>query len=470
MRAKKELKLKDQKVAIIGTGISGFSALKLCLREKAQVYAVNQGEVEKWPVYNKLKDLIPTFQCLSQDDPDTAQSLASMNLIIISPGIPREHPVLEKAHLYNVPIWGEVELGYYFVREPLIAITGTNGKTTTVSLLGDMLKRTPKKVFIGGNIGTPLCDFALSEEEYDIVLLELSSFQLESVFEFRADLAAITNLSFSHGERYDEIESYAKAKWQLAKKVVPKGHLFYDKHYPWPSEWISFLPCSSTALDTARAGDMRMILNKEYDLSKFSLVGDHNIINLYLAVKMFEMFNKRYDFFTNEQIHQAVSDCIANFKSPPHRVQLVSDNCKSYMAFNDSKSTNWKSTDVAVKAMESGPLRPLWLIVGGQCRGGEGESITPYLEYFKQKVDKLLLFGDSANKVEEEVFDQIPIRKFRLLDDVIRYVDEENFKGILLFSPAFPSFDLYSNYEKRGEHFLKLLAPIEVVENQRPTH
>ena len=415
---------------------------------------VNSGKVDDWAT-DSILACIDKKNCHSEVDSDTAHFLSICSLIILSPGIPRNHKVLDTAHLFKVPIWSEIELAFWFVANPIIAITGSNGKTTTTTLISEFFKHSGKKVFVGGNIGIPLCDYAQGEEKYDCLILELSSFQLESIDQFKADIALVLNLSLNHGERYLGLETYGQAKWNITNKMGWKDFLIYDEDNSFLCKKALNMPFSTWGVKTTRVNELKKILQKEYDLSKFQLIGGHNILNLFFAIKATELYVER--FLPNELAHfkKGIQSAINLVEGVKHRVQKISCS-KKYSIFNDAKSTNWDATLTAIHAVIGG-RRPLWLILGGRPRG-RGEEMNYFLEQIKGKVQKILCFGECANFVEEQVFDKFDLRKFRILNDVISFVDKEKFSGTLLFSPAFPSFDLYKNYEERGEHFISLVT------------
>lgn len=461
MRAKKGLEhflSNDKNIAIFGLGVSGLSALKLLSSKyshlKDRIHVVNAGKVGDWAT-PQILNYVDEKNCHSEDHPDTSQFLSICSLIILSPGIPRNHKTLEKAQLFNVPLWSEIELGFYFVSCPIIAVTGSNGKTTTVTMIGDIFKQAQKRVFIGGNIGIPLCDYALLDEVADCVVLELSSFQLESITEFKADIALILNLSLNHGERYPALHTYGLAKWSITNKMTWKDFLVFDEDNSFLLNKSKEQLFSTWGVKTSRTLDLKNILHKKYNLSQFKLIGEHNISNLFFATKAVELYVERFLPAEENIFKEAIQKTINSFEGVPHRVQLV-PHAKNYLAFDDAKSTNWEATLTAINAVKT-QKSPLWLILGGRPRG-RGEDMAEFLEDIKNKVERILCFGECSNFVEEQVFDKFPLRKFRILDDLIKYVNQENFSGTLLFSPAFPSFDLYKNYEERGKHFVSLLS------------
>jgi UDP-N-acetylmuramoylalanine--D-glutamate ligase len=416
--------LKNKNVVVIGLGVSGNSALKL------------------------LESIGVTVCGRNTTDSDIDAVMSKADLVILSPGIPREQ-ILK---MRNIEIWGELELAYRFLESvkavpPIIGITGTNGKTTTTTFLGEMLQTAGKKVFIGGNIGIPFCDMALevfnnSKTHYDYILLELSSFQLESTDRFHVNIAIILNLFQNHGERYQTIEEYGLSKFLITKNMTKQDLLIYPLNFPLIAEWAkSQIPRKiSINIDIDH-------LKIDFDLSKFKLPGIHNKINLLFILHIAcELKLERI----------AVQKCIDNFCGVHHRIEFV-DGKNKFTAFNDAKSTNWDATLTAVNAMEKKDKK-LYLIIGGKKRG-HGDSILPSLQILNKSVDRFYLIGEMGNEIEAEIKLKAEYKKLNKLEAVIADIRAEDFDGIILFSPGFPSFDQYLNYEKRGEHFVSLVSP-----------
>ena len=441
------INLKDKKVVVFGLGVSGVSAVKLLTKLGANVYAVNSGDKQIWAKSQNLLSIIDLDHCFSESDSLTESIMSSADLLILSPGIPRDHKILNPIHKNQTTIWGEIELGYKVIEslgelKPIIAITGTNGKTTTTTFMGEMIEAQGKKAFVGGNIGTPFCDMALEvlsgNNPYDYIVLELSSFQLESTIDFRPNIAMILNIFQNHGERYTSIEDYAAAKFNITLKMQHDDVLIYPTDYDLINQWAQKQNCKKIKFDTRK-------LDIQYDLKNYKLPGHHNLVNLNFVLKVCEILNFQSSL---------VQKCIDHFHGVHHRIEYV-ESQNSFKVFNDAKSTNWDATLTAIYAMEKQP-KPLYLILGGKKRG-HGDSILPHLEVIKEHVGRIYLIGEMALEIENEIKGKMEYKNLENLKNVINDVKGENFKGTLLFSPAFPSFDQFLNYAKRGETFVELI-------------
>jgi UDP-N-acetylmuramoylalanine--D-glutamate ligase len=415
--------LKSKNIVVLGMGVSGKSALNLLI--KLGLSAVGR----------------------NTNDQDIRGIVEKADLIILSPGIAGEQ-VFEIGAKKDVEIWGEIELAYRYLEsvkglKPIIGITGTNGKTTTTTFLGELIAIAGKKVFVGGNIGIPFCDMAIETIEgknnYDYILLELSSFQLESIERFHANIALILNIFQNHGERYLKIEDYAIAKFFINKNMTENDLIIYAKNFPLLLNWATKQKTRKISIDI----DNPKI---NFKLDKFKLPGKHNLVNLEFVIRVAEELKLDSTL---------IQKSIDSFCGVHHRIEFVAA-CKKFTAYNDAKSTNWDATITAVSAMEKGD-KQLYLIIGGKKRG-HGDSILPSLEILKQNVDRFYLIGEMADEIEAEIKGIVDYKNLENLHATVTDIQKENFNGILLFSPGFPSFDQYLNYEKRGEHFVSLLT------------
>lgn len=445
--------LHGKKVAIFGMGTSGVSAFKLASFLKAEVYAVSQGDVTSWNCLNEIDSLGDKSNFYNQNNEKVSSIFSSMDLIILSPGIAREHDLLKKALVSGVEVICEIELAYRVVkadRTPIISVTGTNGKTTTVTLLGEIFTKAGHKTFIGGNIGVAFCDYALerlrSDRASDILILELSSFQLESLVEFKSDVAAILNIFPNHGERYESVDGYALAKWNIIDTM---------------SSDDSLIVSSQCLLSAHKNFSAQHIINEEQlcfsdvDVSSFKLIGHHNKINLSFAILMAKKVEEKFSLALNNLV-----ETISSFSGVSHRLQyLESDD--SFTIYNDAKSTNWDATITALKSFDDVQLKkPVCLILGGKKRG-RGDSILPFSKDIKNRVSKIFLIGETTDDLSDELEQlSISFEKSFSIENALKKIRSEKFDGYLVFSPAFPSFDQYQNYVERGEAFIKIATQL----------
>ena len=441
------MQLKDKKCTVFGLGVSGSSATRFLVKAGANVSVINQGAPESWKEFQQFRDL----NLLDQSDAKAQEVMERSDIVVLSPGIPRSHPLLLKAHSQGVPVISEIELAYRFVSfEKMLAITGSNGKTTTVTLLAQALEALNKKVFLGGNIGTPLCDLAISEEKVDFIVLELSSFQLESMIDFKADVSAILNLTMNHGERYQSLEDYAFAKFHITDRQNESDTFIFDQSSELLEKWITRIPCQLCPLELHDPIVLKKELETRYDLSKLKLAGTHNLANLRVVDQFLEVLKLP---------KAGLQQVIDTFPGVHHRVEFV-EHSGEFVCYNDAKSTNWDATMAALKAMEGKP-QPLWLVLGGQPRGQGEVPSKEILHYLRDHVEMVLVIGAAQSFLQKELGNHVKVFLAENLQGMAKQIKEKKFAGTLLFSPAFPSFDQFSNYVDRGEKFKQTIIGIE---------
>ena len=453
--------LKNKRIAIYGMGVSGLSALRLIKSLDGEAIAINGGLVDSWAKLDEngegVLKYLPKDSCFTENDSRLKTELENVDFVILSPGIPRDHEVLKPVIDKKIPIWGEIELAYRYLEatqnlSPMIGITGTNGKTTTTTFLGEMIEADNRSVFVGGNIGVPFCDYCYDiwqgKGKKDFILLELSSFQLESIDHFHLNVAMILNLFQNHGERYKTIEEYGRSKFYITNRFTNEDLLIYPEDFPLIKAWAEKEQGKKISLDTRRA-------SVNYAIEKFKLPGVHNLVNLMFIVKVAEAIGLK---------KESIQHSINTFKGVHHRIEYVSDvkGFSKFRVYNDAKSTNWDATLTAIKAMEDFK-KPIHLIIGGKKRG-HGDSIIPYLKEIKSQVFKLYLIGEMAQEMSAElshVDDNCKV-DFLVTNTLLETIKAVKVgygldEGILLFSPAFPSFDQFNNYAHRGDMFVKLV-------------
>ncbi|MBC7540940.1 MAG: UDP-N-acetylmuramoyl-L-alanine--D-glutamate ligase [Bacteriovorax sp.] len=447
--------VKNKKVAVFGLGVSGLSAVRFLKVLEAKIIAINSGEIHTWAKGGVL-DYLTLNDCFSENDPHLKTVLDGIDLVILSPGIPRDHPLLNSLigtlADKKIPVWGEIELAYRYLEmtnqlRPIIGITGTNGKTTTTTFLGEMIELDHKKVFVGGNIGVPFCDYAYDvyskKEQADFILLELSSFQLESIDHFHVNIAMILNLYQNHGERYTSIEDYGQSKFNITNRFTNDDLLIYPEDFTFVADWAKSQKGKKKTINTQYPVS-------EFDLSKFKLPGIHNKVNLNFILIAAEALGLS---------KRSIQASIDTFGGVHHRIEFVNGlvGLPHFVAYNDAKSTNWDATITAVKAME-GMKGNLYLVIGGKKRG-HGDSLLPYLDFLKDRVHSFYLIGEMGEEIEAEIKGLVSYQVTGTLEKTVEdlRVNKKDEQGIILFSPGFPSFDQFKNYVHRGEHFVGLL-------------
>lgn len=425
------------KIAIFGMGRSGKSALQLALSKGFETLVVNRGQVDSW--YAELEGLIPKEQCYCEED--ASHLFTEVDQVILSPGIPREHEALKQALLQKVPVISEIEFAYqHFSHIPVIAITGTNGKTTTTTMITQALESLGKRVFCGGNIGIPYSDIAFVKEPIDYAVIEVSSFQLESIQNFHPRVALILNVFPNHSERYEDIESYALAKNNVYKNMNENDVLILGKEN-------SYLKQIKTRAQTLFFSLHELnSFEKEFNTHKAYLQGRHNVAN-FLATKLTLDALKVGSTLEFQRF-------LENFKGVEHRLEFVKE-FQELKIYNDAKSTNALATLTAINAFD----KDIYLILGGKLRNQSDKMIEELLPV-KHKLKKILLIGEVTDRLSDELKEEFAVEKCYELEKALIYVKENQFSGNLVFSPGHPSFDQFTSFVHRGESFKKLVGDI----------
>ena len=412
-------------IAIWGMGISGVSTLKYLTKlNQDKIFLINQGEPSEWSKIDEIQNYISAEYCYSEQQA-TVDLKHKIDLIVLAPGIDPQNSFLQE--FSEVKKICEVELAYSQINIPIIALTGTNGKTTTVTMISEALKSAGNSVFLAGNIGVPLCEIFLDEIEYDYIVLELSSFQLELMDTFRADIAVVLNITKSHMERYKSFDDYKNAKLNIVKHQTA-GDLYIA-----PLEFLSI---------ETKAKKIELTKNLEYDFSKSHLVGDHYFYNI-------DVVHNILEFYKVQNFKDVVQSLINNFKSIQFRLEYLRS-YRSVKIFNDGKSTNTASTLSAVHSFKG---KRIGLILGGKLR----DQSQDFSELSELKQIQVYAFGEAMNFIDEKFHN---VKKGKTLDVLMELVAWDEI-DILLFSPAFPSFDLYQNYIHRAKHFDEIINRLD---------
>jgi UDP-N-acetylmuramoylalanine--D-glutamate ligase len=371
----------------------------------------------------------------------------SADLIILSPGIPDSIPALVEARQKNIPILSEIELAFHFLKGTIIGITGTNGKSTTTELTGKMLEEGGKKTFVCGNIGKPLIEFCKGSRPDHFYVVELSSFQLETIIEFRPHIAALLNLAEDHLDRYPSVEPYFQAKFRIFEnqKESDFAVVNYDDPYIRSHSdairanrfWFSRKEVPPSGI-YSQEGLIRVIAGASivnFNLGK--LKGVHNLENTLCAASIALLCG-----VTNKAMQRAIE----NFTGLHHRMEWIGEK-QGVNYYDDSKATN---VDAVVKSLESFPGNVL-LIMGGKDKGCDYRVLS---DLVKSNVKHLLLIGEAKDRIAAELGTARKPHFYATLEEAVVSASKlANPGDVVLLSPACSSFDMFENYEHRGKVF-----------------
>ena len=451
------MNLKDKKVVVIGAGKSGISACRLLSGEGANITLYDSNEQMNLDDVKKKLGVLYDGDIRTGEFPKDLEE--SAELIIISPGVPADLDYLNRLRERNIPIWGEVELAYRFAKGKLIAVTGTNGKTTTTALTGEIMKLYFESVFVVGNIGTPYTDFAKEMTDESVTVAEMSSFQLESIEEFHPCVSMILNITPDHLNRHHTMEAYTAAKFNVAKNQTP-GEVcilnYEDERLHAGSKllhtkvfWFSSARILKRGLYLV--GDKIVYndgLSEEVviDVHELNIIGKHNYENAMAAIAAGISMNVPMNL---------IREALRNFVAVEHRIEYTATK-KGVTYYNDSKGTNPDASIQAVKAMD----RPTILIGGGYDKGSSYEE---WIGSFGGRIKLLLLMGQTADKIEQTArkmgFNEII--RVNSMEEAVKTAAEHAIPGeAVLLSPCCASWGMFKNYEERGEIFKKLVRSL----------
>lgn len=444
------MELKDKKVLVFGTGLSGIGAAALLYKKGAEP-VIYDGNVKTEPeqVKEKLGKDIPA-RILIGDLPE--EVLDELDLAVLSPGVPIDIPAVNMLRDRGIPIWGEVELAYANSKGNVLAITGTNGKTTTTSLLGEIMSLHQESVFVVGNIGTPYTGVALETDEESVTVAEISSFQLETIDTFRPKVSAILNITPDHLNRHHTMEEYIRVKESIAKNQGEEDTCVLNYEDEALREFGKTLKCQVLFFSSLRTLEQGIYLeegritygNSEKKtvichISELNLPGRHNYENVMAAAGMALSYG-----VPAEEICMAVKQ----FQAVEHRIEYVTEK-NGVVYYNDSKGTNPDAAIKGIQAMD----RPTLLIGGGYDKES---SYDEWILSFDGKVKYLVLLGETREKIARAArtcgFDNILFAD--TLEEAVKICAERAESGdAVLLSPACASWDMFPSYEVRGRKF-----------------
>ena len=444
--------LTDKKVVVVGTGVSGMGAVKLLSETSADITLYDGNDkADRDEILKKIPDDCD-LRLIIGEMPD--EVVKETDLLVISPGVPIDSDIVKLFEKENVPVWGEIELAYNFEKGTVFAITGTNGKTTTTTLVGEIMKKYNNQTFVVGNIGNSYTSEVLKTTKDSYTVAEISSFQLETIREFAPKGSAILNITPDHLNRHYTMENYAAVKESITKnqwKVREDDYcvLNYDDKVLREFGKTIKNPVYFSRKEKPSKGaylDGRIIRyfdgKDDYEVMSVDdmhLFGNHNYENVMAAIAMTIEAGVPLNIIIN---------VIKDFMGVEHRIEYVRDK-NGVRYYNDSKGTNPDSSIKALEAMS----RPTILIAGGYDKHSEFDK---FIEAFDNKVKLMVLLGQTADKIEETAVRHgfTNIIKTDSLEKAVKICAENAVSGdVVLLSPACASWGMFKNYEERGKLF-----------------
>jgi len=454
------MELKNKKVLVVGLARTGVSTAKFLASKGARVRMSDSSPKEK--LARSLEDL-KGLDLEIETGRHTEEWFIKADLIVVSPGVPLDIKPLSAAQHKGVVIISEIELASRFIDAPIIAITGTNGKTTTTTLIGEILKKSGKRVFVGGNIGNPLIEYVVEGNKADFIVAEISSFQLEGIRDFRPYISILLNITEDHLDRYPSMEAYIQAKGLIYRnqrytdyavlsaddvlvKRLTKGIEPRKVGFSREREVVDGIYYREGKIFSSIMGDA------VYEPERFRIKGVHNIENAMASIAACELAGCGRD---------TIQEALEEFHGLPHRVEFVTE-IGGVSYYNDSKGTNIGATMSALAGFEGNVI----LLAGGKDKGGDYSVMAPLVQ---EKVKGMVLFGEARDKIKQSIgrcTDTVLVGNLKEAMEVVRRTAVRG--DTVLLSPACSSFDQFSGYAERGKVFRELVLAMKQVEAEPP--
>jgi UDP-N-acetylmuramoylalanine--D-glutamate ligase len=439
--------LSGKSILVVGMARSGLAAAHfLCKRGAAVTVSDSRPGERLASEIQELKKLGARWETGAHTD----QVLAQADWIVVSPGVPLNLPVLQRARQAGQEIISEIELASRYLQGNILAITGTNGKTTTTALVGEILKTAGFPVQVGGNIGTALVSLVDSSTPETWNVVEVSSFQLEAVSSFRPHIAVLLNITPDHLDRYESVEAYADAKYKLFQSQTESDFAVLNQEDRRLQELGSQLRSQLFWFSASRQvpsgtyfDGNRLVLRAAHGTEsvllwhEIPLKGQHNIENVAAAITAAHLSGAAI---------VKIAEGVRNFKAVEHRLELVAE-VRGVSFYNDSKATNVDAAIKALEAFDSGVI----LILGGRDKGGDFRVLAPLI---RQRTKALVLLGEASGKIRDQLTGEASILQADSMEHAVRLAFERSESGdTVLLAPACASFDMFQNYEHRGTEF-----------------
>ncbi len=450
------MELKNKRVLVVGLGKSGIAAARFLKARGAQVTV---SDIRPAGLISELPALLDAG-IMVETGSHGLLTFRRQDLIVVSPGVPSNTPELTTVRAIGIPIIGEMELGSEFLQGQIVAITGSNGKTTTTTLVGEILKASGKPTLVGGNIGRPVVDMVAESTPESWSVLEVSSFQLETIQTFHPKIAVVLNITPDHLDRHGSFEAYAAAKSRITENQTVDDFLILNAEDE-PTKlvaaktkaqiyWFSprrqvkqgaFVHGESILFRAKEGGEVEPIM----PVAEIPLAGAHNVENVLAAVCAARLAGVDA---------KTIREAVAAFHAVEHRLEFVRE-LGGVRWFNDSKATNVDATAKAIEAFPGG----IWLILGGKDKDSDYSTLSPLL---RARVKAVITIGSAAEKIESHLAGVVKIERAGTMERAVAWAQKEAKSGdVVLLAPACSSFDQFENYEHRGRVFKQLVGALE---------
>lgn len=452
-------RIKDRKIGIVGMARSGMAAALLADELEGEPFVSDSKDAELVAAMTERLDALE----IPWEAGGHSERLLTCDYLVVSPGVPLDIDILEKARRKGIPLFSELEFAYWVCRGQIVAVTGSNGKTTTTSLVGEILTAAGYDTYVAGNIGLPFSAIAPRVPENGLAVVEVSNFQLQSIADFRPDTALILNLTPDHLDRHGSFDDYKRAKYRIAENQNPEQALIINLddreidlaeiktsaavQYFTVSENTKALAFVRSGVLYTQAGDEECAV---INCREIRIPGPHNLQNAAAAVAAASLYDVRPD---------TMAKVLRNFPGVEHRLENIG-RVAGVNFVNDSKATNVDSVCYALRSVDA----PVHLIAGGRDKGGDFEKIA---EYGAEKIKSIVAIGEAREKIFNALGQAFPVQFADSLQDAVKMTFEAAFPGeTVLLSPGCASFDQFEDFEHRGRVFKETVGKLRNGKNE----
>lgn len=446
--------IRGKSFAVLGAGRSGLGVAKLLLRHGADVFVSESAAPNE---KSEALGLLETLQ-IPYEFGEHSEKVLQHHGIVVSPGIPLNHPILQLAQKARIPIWGELEVASWFCHSPIVAVTGSNGKSTVTQWIGEVFKHSGLHTVVAGNIGNAFSEYVEKSTPDGVVVLEVSSFQLETIQTFHPFIAVFLNLSQDHLNRHGSLENYGKMKARIFENQTGKDFAILNGEDEYVCRLTQSIHSNKVFFGHSangeqcgfvREGKLVLRLNGQEEallpVSELGLPGDHNLQNALAVALATRVFGVTKEIIANT---------LHTFHGLPHRLEFIRM-LDGVRWINDSKATNVDSVRYALGSFDS----PIVLIAGGRDKDSD---FTLLREEIQKKVRCVVLIGEAAEKIEKAWKGTCPLIRATSFQEAVHIARENAHPGdVVLLSPACASFDMFKNFEDRGDQFKKLVWSLQ---------
>ncbi len=449
------MNFKGKKILVVGLARTGVATARFLLEKGASV------KVSEMKLPEELKAALEALRGLPVEwemGGHTFPFFLDAELIVVSPGVPMDIQPLRQARKKGIPVISEIELAFWFLQRPMIAITGTNGKTTTTTLIGEMLRASGKSAFVGGNIGNPLINFVAGPQEEKWAVVEVSSFQLEGIEKFRPFVAVLLNITEDHLDRYPSFHDYGEAKGRIFQNQERKDYAVLNADESLTFQFAHRVQSQVVLFSRERSVPVGCFLERgailfqgadgqreRFGLDRMKIRGAHNLENFMAAIATCKICGCR---------RQALQKLIDEFEGLEHRLEWVRD-IDGVKFFNDSKGTNVGSVVKSLLSFEE----PILLIAGGRDKEGD---YGPLKDLIAEKVKGMALIGEARERIFGVLGGLTETVKVGSLEEAVHWAWSKARPGdVVLLSPACSSYDMFQNYQERGKRFKAIVQDLK---------